>query len=291
MAWMFKNRRANAPLLLSALLCVGIAVQATVTLRRLSGGPRLASAALPAGRGGAAAAALLELRRIRGAHLFGVAPSEGHTGAVSASALVLTGIIAAGDPRRGAAIIGSSTASAHLYQAGAAVAPGAILAEVFADHVTLERAGQRVALRLPQARGGIRRKGPPPPPPMLARAMADAGLDDADQEPPPPTPLTNAATVVSAFSAHRVSVDGQSGLRIMNTGINAKALAALGLAPGDVILQVNGQPVGNTHADLMTALQSNATLLIDRDGNNVGVSIDPSTAAWAAELVRASVPQ
>jgi C-terminal processing protease CtpA/Prc len=86
-------------------------------------------------------------------------------------------------------------------------------------------------------------------------------------------------------------IDGRQGERI-GTSLNNKALAALSLSPGDVIVQINGVPVGARNApDLMSALQSgSATLMVVKDGQETSVTIDPNSMADAASLIRQTQP-
>lgn len=298
---------ARAPLIVSVVLGVAVAAQAAEIAVCLLGdftaastaGPHDVRGAHPSGR---RTSALAALDRLTSAHLFGVTAIQSAAASVRASRapLVLTGIIATGDPTDGFAILGGSTEATHVFHAGSQTAPGTTLAEVYPQRVVLLRGGERLILTLPKASAGAQfggqsagiRTAPSEPEPEVA----SAGADGVAQEPSPgsfrPPPMSDAGALMRAFSMRPVSIGGQRGVRIMGTGMNSKTLAALGLAPGDVILQINGVPVGSNHTpDLAEALKAgSATLVVDRDGDATSVTIDPSTAASAAQDYRQAAP-
>ena len=234
------------------------------------------------------------------AHLFGAAPIEASATSriVSRAPLVLTGIIATANPKDGFAIIGSSAATARVFHAGSEAAPGVLLAEVYPQWVVVRRGGERVTLRLPQAsrRGeqalAVRfERALPRAPPEVADGGEGGALLPSPSDFRPP-PMSTANTLIRAFSLRPVSIAGEPGVRIMGTGINAATLSALGLAPGDVIVQINGVAVGNRNTpDLGKALSAGGvTLVVDRGGDETSVTIDASSAASAANAYHESAP-
>jgi type II secretory pathway component PulC len=294
---------ARAPLATSVVLAVAIAAQAGSTAAALLGETGVVSRAESGGaglqRGGRGVMSRVALNPVTAAHLFGEAevPMSAASAAASRAPLILTGIIATQDPKDGYAIIGGSADTTQLFHTGSPAAPGVILAQVYPQEVVLLKGEQRLTLRLPKntlvgdiapTYGGTR-TGP-------SAEIADAG--DGEESPPlsptdfKPPPASDGNTIIGAFRLRPVSIDGQRGARIMNTGINSKTLAALGLAPGDVITQINGAPLGSKDApDLDQAIkQGGATLTIDRNGDSTSVTIDPSTAATAAQDYRDSSP-
>lgn len=299
---------ARAPLVAAVVLGVAIAVQAADIAATLFGdvgitsgsGPEAASTTHDSRQGAAARTAISALTA---AHLFGLAPSATATRSanVSRAPLVLTGIIATGDPADGFAILGASAETALLFHAGSQAAPGTILAEVYPRRVVLLRGAERLILTLPKAGAAIPIDGESPgirmasaaSEPRLASAGGGSGMA---AEPPPesfkPPRMSDASALMRAFSMRPVSINGQRGVRIMGTGINSATLTALGLAPGDVILQINGVAVGSRDTpDLAQALKSgSATLVVDRGGDATSVTIDSSTAATAAEDYRQASP-
>lgn len=296
---------AQGPFIATVVLSIAIAAQAAdITvglLRDLTAARAAGPNAFPGVRHtGRDTSALAALDRLTSAHLFGVAPKQAAASSanMSRAPLVLTGIIATGDPTDGFAILGANIETTHVYHAGSQAAPGTILAEVYPQRVVLLRGGERLILTLPKAEAGVRFSGESAgiatarsaPEPVVASSEEDGGV----QEPTPgrfrPPPMSDASTLMRAFSMRPVSIGGQRGVRIMGTGMNSKTLAALGLAPGDVILRINGVAVGSRETpDLAEALKSgSATLVVDRDGDATSVTIDPGTAATAAQAYRQS---
>lgn len=297
----------RAPFIVSVVLGVGIAAQAAVIAVTLLGDFGIASGSgrdpLRTTRDGQGASALAALNALTRAHLFGVAPNAAATrsASVSSAPLVLTGIIATGDPTDGFAILGTSAETTRLFHAGSQAAPGTVLAEVYPERVVLLRGAERLILTLPKTGAAIRLSGEladirgaaAAPEPRFASAGGGSGMAE---EPPPeslkPPRLSDASALMRAFSMRPVSLNGQRGVRIMGTGMNSATLTALGLAPGDVILQINGVAVGSRDApDLAEALKSgSATLVVNRAGDSTSVTIDSSTAAIAAADYRQASP-
>lgn len=295
----FAALTALAPFVATVVLGIAVAAQAAVTTRNLINdiaiGASSQSTALRAGRrvnNGAMALAVADVTR---AHLFGAAPIEAPTasGAVSRAPLVLTGIIATGDPKDGYAILGSNAATARVFHTGSAAAPGVMLAEVYPHWVVVLRGGERVTLRLPHATDGgqainVRFE-------RTASRLSEEGEDGGEDGVALPDPtdfkpprMSDANTLIRAFSLRPVSIDGERGVRIMGTGINSTTLSALGLAPGDVIMQINGVAIGRSSTpDLGKALSAGGvTLVVERDGGETSVTIDAGSAANAANSYR-----
>jgi hypothetical protein len=290
----------RAPMIVSAVLGLAVALQAVTIALSLS-----AEASAGSGTGTARPAHAqtgmqrgMRLANITAGHLFGVAPptmTVANNRAASRTPLVLTGIIASPDPRDGYAILGSSATSTRTVYAGREAAPGIILAEVYPQWVVLLRGRERVTLRLPrnEVSAGFAFSS------VLARGSPVGNTDDygesgGDGTPAylPPAPFTDGAAVLRSFALRPTKVDGQAGELIGGSSLSQKALAALDLSPGDVILQVNGVPVGARNSpDLMRVLQSgNATLMVVKDGQETSVTIDPTAMADAAAIVRQTQP-
>lgn len=241
----------------------------------------------------------MQLGAITAAHLFGVPPqalTAANARAVSRTPLVLTGIIASPDPHDGYAIIGASASRSRAIYVGSEAAPGTVLTEVHAQWVVLERAGQRLTLRLPHNELTAMAGGPGGYS-MLPREPDTAEADDGSVSGPgpqdfSPPPLSDGAAVVRAFALRPTNVDGEQGERIIGTGLNGKVLASLGLSPGDVITSINGVSVGARNApNLLSAIQSgSATLVVVKDGEQSSVTLDPSSLADAAAHYREMNP-
>lgn len=294
---------ARAPLVATVVLGLAAATQAVyITVNLLNDaaiGSSSQSTALRAGRSANNGALALAVAEVARAHLFGAAPIEAATAsrAVSRAPLVLTGIIATGDPKDGYAILGSNAATARVFHTGSAAAPGVMLAEVYPQWVVVLRGGERVTLRLPHATDGgqainVRFERTAS---RLSEEVADGGEDGVALPDPSdfkPPRMSDANTLIRAFSLRPVSIDGERGVRIMGTGINSTTLSALGLVPGDVIMQINGVAVGSSSTpDLGKALSAGGvTLVVERDGGETSVTIDASSAANAASSYREAAP-
>jgi general secretion pathway protein C len=234
---------------------------------------------------------LAVLNTISAAHLFGEAAiaMSARRATVSRAPLVLTGTIATGDPAEGYALIGTSATRTHVFHTGSLAAPGIRLIEVYPQRVVLVKGEERMVLVLPHGSlgdqaGSVQFAGARGAP--LEAMSPDEGATEAPAAPEDfkPPPISNGATIIRAFALRPVSIGGQRGVRIMNTGLNAKTLSDLGLAPGDVITAINGMPVGDPKTpDLTKAIQQgSASLLVDRNGEQTSVTIDRSSAAYAA---------
>lgn len=287
---------ARAPLAVSIVLGLAIAAQtatlAGALLSETAGMSRAGTNVSGSERGRQRSSqTFIVLNAIRAAHLFGeaeVSMTAGRT-AVSRAPLVLTGTIATENPADGYAIIGTSAISTHVFHTGSQAAPGILLVEVYPQRVVLLKGAERVVLMLPHGSlggqpGSVQFAGARTAP--AAETVADdvdTGEETAATDFKPP-PISNAATIIRAFALRPVSIGGERGVRIMGTGLNSKTLSDLGLAPGDVILAINGVPVGSPNTpDLDKALQQGgASLMVDRNGDQTSVTIDSSSAAYAA---------
>ncbi len=286
---------ARAPMIVSGVLGFAVVAQAVVIALSLSAE---ASAGLGASTTRTNSAGLRTpsstgLQNVTAAHLFGFAPptmTAANTTAASRAPLVLTGTIATSDPHVGYAILGSSATSTRTVYTGREAAPGAVLAEVYPQWVVLQRGGERVTLYLPRNGAST---GSAVAPAMARQNPARDTHDDGESASGgpvylPPAPISDGAAVLHAFALRRTMVDGQQGELIGNSSLSQKALATLNLAPGDVIVQINGVPIGASNApDLMSALQSGSTtLMVVKDGQETSVTIDSNSMADAAAIVR-----
>ncbi len=179
---------------------------------------------------------------ITNAHLFGAA-------AVDASAqdpanatqtsmpLVLTGIIAADDPRNGLAILGPSATAAKVYAVGDSVPGNAKLHSVLIDRVVLDRNGKLEYLALPrQLQGGALPNAPAPSAAALqtenpvVERMRKIMTDD-------PGLLADILRPQPNLSQGKLR-----GYRVY-PGRNRQAFVRLGLRPGDLVMAINGTPL------------------------------------------------
>ena len=287
----------SLPLWVSAGLVLLLAWQA-VQLTWTALGARPAPA--PAGAGPAAGAppppvpstATVDVERIVGAHLFGVAgapaAADADPNAVAATRLnlVLAGTIAHADPKRGYAILGESAAGARVYAVGKTVAGGAKLHAVYPDRVILDRGGKLESLLLPkqfQGGGMSAAAGPAPAPdPMLGQRLQEFATQ-------------NPGAITEIIRPQPVFANGQQrGYRVY-PGRNRQQFSRLGLMPGDLVTAINGTPLDDP-ARGMEILQSmnsatQVTVTVERNGQSTQVSINNAVvAAEAAAAVPEAIP-
>jgi general secretion pathway protein C len=221
-------------------------------------------------------AAQVNFRAIVSAHLFGEAGTEPVTiKAVDAPEtrlnLKLRGTIAAGDKKIAHAIIGDGKGKNEVYFIDDAVPGGAILHAVYPDKVILNRAGALETLRLPrtsessvkQARPAARTAQASPAGGSIQQMMQSSGGSFTDILRPQPY-MPN-----GELKGYRVY-----------PGRDRRRFAALGLRPGDLVTDINGQPLNNLQAgmDIFKNLGDAAqlTVTIERNGSPMVLTLDTS---------------
>jgi general secretion pathway protein C len=146
---------------------------------------------------------------------------------------------------RGTAIILVAGAPQKVFRIGDDICCGAKLEEVYADRAIISRGGVREALYLPKIRAGAQTAQPAVHSPVGGAGLMAATLQPVDRG------------------------DGVLELRLFPGG-EAKAFEELGLRPGDILVSVNGAPVGDAAAAMQAiASRANAdlvTLSVKRDG-------------------------
>ncbi|SFR76831.1 type II secretion system protein N [Sphingomonas jatrophae] len=181
---------------------------------------------------------------------------------VTSANLKLFGVRADMVSGRGAAILQLPDGTQASFVVGDEVLPGVRLDAVRLDGVTLLRGGAREQLFLDQSVA--------PSPTVVAAPPAGAPPIVSTVAPPP-----SSAPIQSAVSASPRVQDGRiTGFTLAPNGDGA-AFRAAGLEPGDVLLRVNGQPVGEGGAGSLPGLLAagNATIEVDRGGRTVTLSI------------------
>jgi hypothetical protein len=189
----------------------------------------------------------------------------------------------------GFAQIGISARSPQTYAAGAVLANGARLAEIYDRYVVLERAGQSVRLYMqgsPEADRHGRESSP------LARVGGPVTRPSIDLNPQPR--LTDYLRPSPVFGVGGTTRTNASPLRgyALYPGRKSAVFSAWGLNAGDVVTQINGSPV--TIASLETLMEGAAlTAHIERDGMPKVMSLDGSVllgaiAREASGLIAAS---
>jgi general secretion pathway protein C len=276
----FSTLAARAPQWVAVLLVVALGGRAAWLVADLSGATRGAhGVTAPAGPGAPAGLSpRLDLASLIGANLFGSAAQFAQQGPapVTSMALVLVGVMAAEDPQRGVAILGTSAPAAKVYLVGATLPGGARLHAIYSDRVLIEHGGSIEALPLPRQPSAA---APAPPPTATA---ADRMQQLVQQNP---------GVVSTVLRPQVVLVDGrQRGFRVF-PGPNRQAFNKLGLRPGDLVTAINGTMLddptvaNNVFGTLSTAPNAHVTVM--RDGRQQDLVINVAQAVSEAERLGA----
>jgi general secretion pathway protein C len=279
----------HGPRLATAVLAALLAVQAgflvTGQVKARHSAPTSGSLSGPLAPGAdASGAPPLRVADIASAHLFGEARSVVNDANAPQTSvqLVLAGVLALPDPKRGLAIVGQSAATAKLYTVGSAVPGGVTLYAVYKDRVLLDRGGVVESLFMP-------RRAP------LAGTMP--AVDSANQGSPGQRLAAlvqgNGALLGGLVRAQAVfSGSKLTGYRIYPGGrASIGAFTNLGLRPGDLITAVNGTPLDdpNRGSEILDTLSSSASasVTVQRNGQSVDLNLNLETVASDAENLSA----
>jgi len=219
----------------------------------------------------------LNSQNIADAHLFGVAnagadPADIENVKQSPSTLVLSGTIASGDPTKGFAFIGESTAAAKFLKVGDTIGGAAKLHSVYPDRVLLDRGGQLEALILPRQGSGILSSRAAPPPVAMNRApsrFAENVRRIAETNPA----AFNEIVRPQPFMAQGV----MQGFRVY-PGRNRQQFARLGLQPGDLVKAINGTPLDDPQRsnEIFNTISASdrVQLTIERNGQTQQINVN-----------------
>jgi general secretion pathway protein C len=177
---------------------------------------------------------------------------------VTSLSLKLFGIRMDSAMGRGSAIIATPDNVQSSYAVGDVIVPGVTLKAVSFDNVTLDRGGASEQLFLDQS-----------VPAQVAQVGAQPVMQTAGLVVAPPAPVTIQDHV--SFM-RRLEGDKVTGL-VLNPKGDGAAFKAAGLAPGDVLLAINGQPI--TSLDDVSSLPSGggaANLKVERGGRVMTVN-------------------
>lgn len=166
---------------------------------------------------------------------------------------------------RGSAIIATPDGQQRSFAVGEEVVPGVTLTEVGFDSVTLSRGGAAEQLFMDQSpEAAVVAPGTPAPAPQAA--------------PPPLAPISAPAPAADLATGIRLQ-PRMTGAQI--TGVllypqgSGEAFRAAGLAPGDVLLSINGTRIASPDqlATLADQLGAGATVRIERRGRVIGLQL------------------
>ncbi|CUR46091.1 type II secretion system protein N [Alloalcanivorax xenomutans] len=187
--------------------------------------------------------------------------------------LQLLGVFRSLDRTQSSAIVAESGGDAELYRIGDALPGNATVEEIYADRIILKRVGQLETLRLSElaALGGVSVSSRPPPPPPPRRPQEPAPPAEAD--------LGQQRTTLIRQLGLKAVTSGESQGYSLGSSAPKQLIEQVGLNQGDVILSVNGYPLGTEENDL-AALQSfqesqSATIVVQRGDQEFTVSYPP----------------
>lgn len=212
---------------------------------------------------------------IASTHLFGEAGTEPLTTAIDAPEtqlnLQLRGAIAANDAALSHAIIADGEGKDQVYFINDAVPGGALLHEVYPDRVILNRAGVLEALRLPRVSEGLGNQPRPNAMPSFSEDGAAAGAMQQMMQADP-------SSFTDILRPQPYMPNGElKGYRVY-PGRDRRKFAALGLRPGDLITDINGQALNNLQGG-MEVFRSLAgapqiAVTIERNGSPMTLTLD-----------------
>lgn len=165
--------------------------------------------------------------------------------------LTLQAVFVSTAPAQSTAIVSQRGGAGKLYGTGDMLPGGARLAEIEATRVILTRSGTREELAFKSAFKAKK-----------AIQAASVAWQEAAQS-RPATPASNESQVLQQLNAELaqnpdetlqkmgVSRRSEGGYRVGSTA-NQPFLAQSGLQPGDVVLSVNGRPLGDINVDRLT---------------------------------------
>jgi general secretion pathway protein C len=221
-------------------------------------------------------ASQINYRTIVSAHIFGEA-GAGPVVTKTVNApdtrlnLKLRGTIAAGDTKYAHAIIGDGKGKNEVYFVKDSVPGGAVLYEVYPDKVILNRAGTLETLRLPRTSESLGK--PSARPRQTARATPGGGsIQQLMQK--------SGGSFTDILRPQPYMPNGElKGYRVY-PGRDRRRFAALGLRPGDLVTDINGQPLNNLQAGMEVFKNlgdaTQLTVTIERNGSPMALTLDTS---------------
>jgi type II secretion system protein C len=166
------------------------------------------------------------------------------------------------DANGASAIISTPDRGQKLYRVGDAICCNATLSEIYADNVTILRAGAKESLRL--------RRGPEP------ANIGRSGKSNSE------VPMVQ-YRITEIIRMEPVGEDGAVQFRLF-PGANESAFTNAGLLPGDMLVSVDGNPAPpdmSGLAQLLTQLKDGkeVQITVQRDGVDIPIEIPISSLA------------
>lgn len=235
----------------------------------------------------------VRLRTVTDLHLFGIAAKQPVVQEAPIEAkktglnLTLRGVFAADNPAQAMAIIADARGKEKVYRVNETIFSGVTLYAVYPDRVILERSGNFESLSLPRDKDGassngahqvIRSRYTPPSAvangsPVRTRTIqAGKQLEELrNQLTQNPQEFWKNVRIEPKYDSSNQIV----GYRFEHN--NRQVMQAMGLRPGDIIVEVNGQPVTDpsTLSGLLGQLSTATSLSlgIERNGQRENLNI------------------
>jgi len=273
------------PPVVSLLLVIVVAWQVARTIWMLVPGATGNVVALPKSQSGSPAAATIsaDVSAIAGAHIFGVADADQSELAVPTEDdnlaetkrmnLTLNGTVASDIPRYSIAIISDGGNDQKVYTIGDAVDTVASLHAVYADRVVLNEKGVLTSLKLPQEFKDA-------PASRARRATTTTRQSLAKSQSIQAVVTNNLTKLTDVIRPTAYRVEGQQvGFRVY-PGRDRRQFTALGLRPGDIITDIDGQALSDA-SQAMKIFQSlgtaeQVTVTIERNGQPETLTLNTS---------------
>ena len=233
-----------------------------------------------------------DVQAIADNHMFGEADAKAAPAPVAAvddnlsdtqlTNLVLKGTIASTIPEFSVAIIADRNAEQKVYVIGDAVASGATLHAVYRERVVLNESGSLTNLRIPsefpQGQASTSRR---------TTNTTRRATNSQDAQSIQSVVSQNLASLSDVIRPTPYAVDGQqTGYRVY-PGRNRQQFAALGLRPGDLIMDIDGQPLSDP-TQAMQVFQSlgtaeQVTVTLERNGEQQTIVLKTSQLDMSGE--------
>lgn len=235
------------------------------------------------------------LRTVGDLHLFGIASKQPVAQQAPIEAketglkLTLRGVFAADNPAQALAIIADARGQEKVYRKNETIFSGVTLYAVYPDRVILERSGNFETLSLPRDKDGADSNGanrvirsgytPPPPPSQTESPVRTRTIQAGKQL----EELRNQITrnPQEFWKKARIEPKYDSNNQIMGYKFeynDRQVMQAMGLRPGDIIVEINGQPVNDpsTLTGLLGQLSTATSLSlgIERNGQRENLNIN-----------------
>jgi len=268
-------RIPGALILLTALSgAVSVAVAALPVVARFSAADQAWTAATQADTTGATDALgtpRVDLSPILDFAPFGRAATPQTAAVASDTTLILQGLSVSADPAASRAIIAGGIGDSSSYRVGQGVAPGMTLTAIAADHVTLTTDNGAQRLDFPNA------------PIQTATSETEgpgfsAKLQNLIPQSKPTLPtlssLREQLQIDPEGLLSEYDITGDMGGYLIGSDT---PVTETGLQPGDLITQINGQPVGDILSDSAfldeVAATGQATVVVARAGQTLNLQV------------------